>query len=138
MLRPLRHCPVLLCLALLLAPLAASQQPKVLAPHKPVAPRLPQPKTWHHPATPRSLVGGLWMMDRDFKSSIYLKNDVETSALSVTPILYLSSGAKFILPEVKLEPAGTAIVNINQALADKGVAPWATLSGYVEIEFQWP
>jgi hypothetical protein len=37
-----------------------------------------------------------------------------------------------------LEPAGIAVVNINQALADKGIAPYATLRGYVEIQYMWP
>jgi len=117
---------------------AAPQQPKVLAPHRPVAPKLPQPKTWHDPAVPRSLVGGLWMTDGNFKSTIYLKNDVEVSRITVTPILYLGNGVQYRLTPVALEPAGTAIVDINQSLADQGVAPYATLSGYVEVQYQWP
>jgi hypothetical protein len=30
------------------------------------------------------------------------------------------------------------VVSINQALANQGIAPYATLSGYVEIQYQWP
>jgi hypothetical protein len=29
-------------------------------------------------------------------------------------------------------------VDINQALADQGLAPYGTLSGYVELDYQWP
>jgi hypothetical protein len=39
---------------------------------------------------------------------------------------------------VTLEPAGIAVININQALADKGIAFWATLTGYMEIQYLWP
>jgi hypothetical protein len=53
-------------------------------------------------------------------------------------ILYLSNGAKYALPEVRLEPAGTAIVDINVGLQSLGIAPYATLSGYVEIQYSWP
>jgi hypothetical protein len=126
-----------LTFALLALP-CLGQQPKVFAPHKPVAPRLPQPKTWHKPAVPQSLIGGLWMIDPNLKSSVYLKNDLKTSPLSVTPILWLSNGVKYSLPVVNLDPSGTAIVDINQSLAAQGVAPYATLMGYVEFDYQWP
>jgi hypothetical protein len=89
------------------------------------------------PATLRSMVGGLWMIDANFKSSIYLKNDVETDPITVTPILHLSNGREYPLKEVKLDPAGVAVVSVNQAIADKGIASWATLMGYVEIQYRW-
>jgi hypothetical protein len=78
------------------------------------------------------------MTDANFKSAIYLRNIVETSAVTATPILYLSNGTKYPLPDLKLEPAGTAIVDINTALQSLGIAPYATLSGYVEIQYNWP
>jgi hypothetical protein len=113
----------------------SAQQPKVLAPHKPIPPRVENPKPWSKPATLRSMVGGMWMTDANFKSSIYLKNGIGISPLTVTPILYLSNGAKYILPSVTLEPSGTKVVNINDALRDQGIAPWATLVGYVEVQY---
>ena len=45
---------------------------------------------------------------------------------------------KYTLPVVNLEPSGTAIVEINQSLAAQGLAPYATLIGYVELDYQWP
>jgi hypothetical protein len=116
---------------------AAAQQPKVLAPHKPVPPALPYTGKWHSPAISRSMTGGLWMVDANFKSSIYIKNSVKVAPITVTPILYLSNGHRYQLADVNLEPSGTAVVNINQALADNGIAPWATLKGYVEIDYKW-
>src|SRR5258708_32253084 len=115
-----------------------AQQPKVLVPHRPVPPRLPYTGKWHDPAVLRSMVGGLWMIDANFKFSIYLKNDIKVAPITVTPILYLSNGQRYQLQDVSLEPSGTAVISINQALSDQGIAPWGTLSGYVEIQYAWP
>jgi hypothetical protein len=87
---------------------------------------------------PRTMVGGLWMIDANFKSSIYLRNVVETDPVTVTPILYLSNGTKYALPDVTVEPAGVAIISINDGLQKKGISSWATLSGYVELQYKWP
>jgi hypothetical protein len=130
---------VVFALSTLLVTSLAAQQPKVLAPHKPVPPRVPKEQRRPlPPGKPGSMVGGLWMTDANFKSSIYLKNVVETSAVTVTPVLYLSNGKKYTLPDVTLEPAGTAIVDINAALEQQGISSWATLSGYAEIQYTWP
>jgi hypothetical protein len=116
-----------------------AQQPKVLAPHQPIPPRVPKSQELPlPPAVPGSLVGGPWMIDANFKSTLYIKNVVETSSVTVTPILYLSNGAKFALPSVTLEPAGTATVDVNSGLQSLGIASFATLSGYVEIQYNWP
>jgi hypothetical protein len=105
-----------------------AQQTIVLAPHKPFGPKAPYTGKWKKEAVPRSMVGGLWMIDANFKSSIYIKNGVEVSAVTVTPILYLGNGAKYNLPDVNLEPAGTAVVHITEGLRHHGIALWATLS----------
>ena len=122
-------------IALLTANLWA-QQPKVLAPHRPIPPRVT--KIRQLPAVPGSIVGGPWMVDANFKSAIYLKNGVETSAVTVTPVLHLSNGVKYKLHDVTLEPSATAVVDINAALAELGIASYATLSGYVEFDYSWP
>jgi hypothetical protein len=83
-------------------------------------------------------VGGFWMTDANFKATLYLGNSMKTDPVTVTPILHLSNGVQYVLSPVTLEPSGTALVNINQALAKQGIAPYATLSGYVEIQYQWP
>ncbi len=74
------HTPILRAslFALLVTLASFAQQPKVLAPHKPIAPKVEKPIKWLTPAMPRTMVGGLWMIDANFKSSIYLRNVVET------------------------------------------------------------
>jgi hypothetical protein len=120
------------------ATLLPAQQPRVLAPHNPPPPKLLWSSKLHKPAVLRSLVGGLWMTDANFKSTIYIKNDLEASPITVTPVLYLSNGRELILQDVTLEAAATALVSINDALREEGIAPWATLLGYVEIRYRWP
>jgi len=130
-----RYFATLIALLICTATLPA-QHLKVLAPHRPIAPRLPANLPTDRPL--RSMVGGLWMIDANFKSTIYVKSDVEISPLTVTPILYISNGKKITLPDVTLEPAGTVTISVNDGLNQKGISPWATLTGYVEIQYKWP
>src|SRR5882672_10138276 len=97
-----------------------AQQPKVLAPHRPINPRVPDSQIQHH-AVERSLVGGFWMIDANRKATIYLKNSMETSPLTVAPLLYLSNGARYSLTPVTIEASGTAVVSINDALEKQGI-----------------
>jgi hypothetical protein len=134
--RPSRCAVFALTLATLLTASLFAQQPKVLAPHRPIAPRLPDNPPKSGPL--RSMVGGLWMIDANFKSTIYIKNSVEIAPVTVTPILYLSNGKKITLADVTLEPSGTSAVSVNDGLNANGISPWATLNGYVEIQYKWP
>ena len=139
--RPLVRSTVWIMAVLLSSALSShpshAQTAKALAPHKPIAPKVAQPFPLP-PPVPGSIVGGAWMVDGNFRSSIHLRNGVETYPVTVTPILYLSNGVRYALPNVQLEPAGTAVVDINTALQSLGIAPYATLSGYVEIDYNWP
>jgi len=114
-----------------------AQQPKVLAPHDPVLKELPLEARTRKPAVLRSMVGGLWMTDPNFKSSIYVSNILKIAPLTITPILYLSNGKALTLADVTLEPSGTAVISINDALNEKGLASWATLYGYVDLQYKW-
>src|SRR5271156_4948320 len=78
------------------------------------------------------------MIDPEMKSSIVLSNNVTTSAVTVTPTPYLSNGVRYPLSPVMLEASGTAVIDINQALADQGIVPYAVLSGYVQLDYIWP
>jgi hypothetical protein len=129
---------VLLVVTLVFTSTLVAQQPKLLAPHKPIPPRVEKPIPGLTPAMPRSMVGGLWMTDATFKSSIYLRNVVQTSSVTVTPILHLSNGAQYTLPDVTVRPAAVTIISINDELQKKGISPWAALSGYVELQYLWP
>lgn len=130
------------CFVVVLAMLAsalflpAQQQPKVLAPHKPVGRPLPVSLKWKRPMALQSSKGGFWRIDANTKASIYLRNSIAVADLEVTPILYLSNGKSFTLSDLTLEPSGTAVISINDALGKQDVAPWATLSGYVEIQYK--
>jgi hypothetical protein len=66
------------------------------------------------------------------------RNIVETDPITVTPILHLSNGVRYTLSNVTLQPAGVAIIDINQGLQQQGVASYATLSGYAELQYTWP
>jgi Bacterial Ig-like domain (group 2) len=116
----------------------SAQQPKVLVPHVPVAPPLPYSPPSADSYRPRVLKGGFWMTDAFTKSSVYVRSNVETAAVTVNPVVYLSNGTKVSLAPVTLKPAGTTVININDGLAAHGLAPYATLSGYVELQYSWP
>jgi hypothetical protein len=129
----------LFCLAvILLSSTCFGQQPKVMAPHKPVAPRLEKQRPWASPMVRQSALGGLWLTSPSMKSSLYLRNDLKTDSLTVTPIIYLSNGTRYALRSVSVEPTGTAVVDIGKSLEAQGVASYAKLYGYAEIEYQWP
>ncbi len=59
-----------------------AQQAFVPAPHRPI----PQPSSSNHniPAAPRSMVGGYWRIDANYKSVLYLKNSLAMTPLTVT------------------------------------------------------
>lgn len=114
----------------------AQQRPHVAAPHKPIIRLEPRNKALTPPVH-RSMVGGLWMIDGNFKSSIYIKNNLEAEAITVHPNLYLSNGTRYKLSDVTLDPSGIAIISINDELAKQGVSSSATLSGYLEVDYDW-
>jgi hypothetical protein len=37
-----------------------------------------------------------------------------------------------------VQPAGVAIIDINQGLQQQGIASYSTLSGYAELQYTWP
>jgi hypothetical protein len=78
------------------------------------------------------------MTGPNMKSALYLKNTLKTDPLTVTPSIYLANGVRYTFPPVTLAPSGTAVVDINQSLGQQGVASYAELYGYAEIEYQWP
>jgi|ERR1700734_447215 hypothetical protein len=54
----------------------SAQQPKVFAPHEPIPPKAAKQVKWLTPAMQRSMVGGLWMTDADFKSSMLVSSKI--------------------------------------------------------------
>lgn len=129
---------LLLLLSGVVAPSLSAQQPKVLAPHRPLGTRIEKRLPWGKPIVRQSATGGLWMIDANRKATLNLTNGLKADSITVTPILYLSNGQRYPLSPITLEASGTAIVDIGQALEKQGIAPYATLYGYAEIEYQWP
>ena len=115
-----------------------AQSPKVLAPHRPIEKRIAKGKEQPlPPAKSASLVGGLWMTSPTLKSQMFLKNILEVSSITARPVLYRSNGTRYQLSLVTIEASGTAVVDINSELDKLGIASYATLSGYVEIDYNW-
>ncbi len=84
------------------------------------------------------MVGGPWITDANYHAVLVMKNYLKTSALKVKPTLYVANGNSYPLPDVSIEAAGVASIDINRALTQQGIAPWAALSGYVELQYRWP
>ena len=42
------------------------------------------------------------------------------------------------LADVKFDPDGIALIDLNAELAKQGISSYATLSGYVEVQYNWP
>ena len=125
----------LAALFFILVSVAIGQQTRVLAPHKEIAHRVPKSLEHHELGTSRSMVGGFWTIDANRKASIYLRNGLNESGIVVSPVIYLSNGTALDLAAITLDPSGTAVISINDALQQKGISPVATLSGYVEIKY---
>ena len=97
----------------------------------------------HHPerdpSTPQSVEGGIWRLDRNFESTLHLKNVLLNQALEAKPSLIMADGTSYSLPVVKLEPAGVASVNISDAVRHMpaSMAPHQSLYGMVSIDYSW-
>jgi len=68
-----------------------------------------------HPITAQVAEGGLWRTDATFQPVFMLKNLLDIAPMDVTPVLYMQDGTEDDLPQVHLDPAGVAMVNISTA-----------------------
>ena len=107
----------------------------VLGPHKPIAPKISAAPFANEATMPRTIVGGPWLLDPNMKSTLFLHNNNEVTAFLATPVLYLSNGRQITLPAVSVGPAATVTVSIGDALLGQGIAPYANLTGYAEIQY---
>ena len=62
-----------------------AQQPKILAPHKHVAPKVDHRKEWSPSMKSQSAVGGTWTTEPNWKSQLFLKNSLKADPLTVRP-----------------------------------------------------
>lgn len=61
-----------------------------------------------------------WSVEKEFVSTIEMKNYHVSEPLTVTPILYPADGPEIILTPITLNPSETRLLNINDALASTG------------------
>lgn len=92
-----------------------------------------------HPIKAQSAEGALWRTDGGFQPVLMLKNMLEISPISVSPILFMADGTEYDLPEVQLDPAGVAMINVKTALqsAPAEIQRHLSLYGSAGIKFQW-
>jgi hypothetical protein len=94
----------------------------------------------NHPMKDQSAEGGLWRTDGTFSPTFMLKNALEQTPMKVTPVLYMADGTEYDLPQVQLDPAGVAMINVVTALqsAPSNVQGHISTYGSAGIRFQWP
>ena len=63
--------------AVLSLPLRVRQQPKVMAPHKPIAPRIEKRYPINGTDTNQSAVGGFWMTGPKMKATLTMRNGLK-------------------------------------------------------------
>jgi hypothetical protein len=87
----------------------------------------------------QSLEAGYWRTDGNFESTLRVKNALVVSGITVTPVLFMRDGTEFDLVPIQLPAAGTAEVNLNEALlkVPQSVAPHVSDFGSAAIRFQY-
>jgi hypothetical protein len=83
-------------------------------------------------------MGGVWMTGPSLHSTLHLKNLIESSPVTITPVLHVSNGKSLIFHPVTIGAGAVTVVDINAGLDGLGLASYATLTGFVEIRYQWP
>ena len=63
------------------------------------------------------IFAGLWRTSGGFDSTLRIRNELVTTPMDVTPILFMADGTKYELPPAQITAGGIAIVDINRALA---------------------
>ncbi|HVS87243.1 MAG TPA: hypothetical protein VHF01_03355 [Candidatus Acidoferrum sp.] len=101
MLPPPRNGSVLICLALLLAPFASSQQ----TPSRP----LPAP-------TDQEQIVAYWTTETGWKSELQLRNNQIGRDLTVTPVLRTAYGAETSLSSVTIKPQEVKAIDLDAAI----------------------
>ena len=77
-----------------------------------------------------SLYCGLWRVDNGFVSKIHVKNALIVGPLTVLPVLYMADGTQYELQPIQVPTAGTAQINVNDALSSAPPAIEPHLSQY--------
>ena len=92
------------------------------------------------PASARRDVGGsYWHIDGNFDSILHIKNVLETSKLTVTPVLWMADGTEYDLSPITLNKAESVSINITHAIADapRAISRHASQFGSAGIRYSW-
>jgi hypothetical protein len=86
-----------------------------------------------------SLYCGLWRVDNGFVSKIHIKNALIVGPLTVLPVLYMADGTQYSLQPVQVPTAGTAQINVNDALsyAPPAIEPHLSQYGSAALYYQY-
>ncbi len=86
-----------------------------------------------------SLSCGLWRVDSGFVSKIHVKNALIATPLTVMPVLYMADGTQYELQPIQVPVAGTAQINVNDALsyAPPAIEPHLSEYGSAALLYQY-
>jgi hypothetical protein len=86
-----------------------------------------------------SLYCGLWRVDNGFVSKIHVKNALIVGPLTVLPVLYMADGTQYELQPIQVPTAGTAQINVNDALssAPPAIEPHLSQYGSAALYYQY-
>ncbi len=83
----------------------------------------------------------LWRTDATFRSTIRLKNSLDTAPIDATVTLYMADGTPYVLPAIHLAKAAVDTVEVNQALAQAPETVQSHLSRFgsasVKYRYDW-
>ncbi|WP_353070544.1 Ig-like domain-containing protein (plasmid) [Tunturibacter empetritectus] len=91
------------------------------------------------PMASREVGGSYWHIDGNFESVLHIKNVLETSELTVTPVLWMADGTEYDLAPIPLQKAESVSINIAHAIADapSSITRHASLFGSAGIRYSW-
>jgi hypothetical protein len=131
---------LLALLAVFLLPLSSFGRPNSQTSSQDKSPRkVPTRPDRYPPPVAQELDGAFWRTDGGFRATIRITNILQPVPIKVTPVLFMADGTEYILPEVKLLPAGVATVSVNDALsnAPPEIAVHISNFGSAALRFQW-
>lgn len=83
----------------------------------------------------------LWRTDGSFESVIRMSNQLATSPVDATVVLFMADGTSYTLPTVHLSRSGVATVNVNTAIASAPASIRSHVSSYgsasVSYRYDW-
>lgn len=91
------------------------------------------------PMAHQDVGGAYWHIDGNFESILNIKNVLETTQLTVTPVLWMADGTEYDLRPITLDKAESIGISITHAIADAppAIAAHASQFGSAGIRYSW-